>query len=144
MDVYYWQNAAEVVAKNRKLFNQLANITQSLYAVGRRKQEDVLQAELELGLLDDREAQVLTMAETSRASLAKLIGLQAAQRSLYKEFPQLPTIMRQEDAQARLNEHPLLRLEQARISATQKNVEIARQAYKPEWALDVTYGFWDG
>jgi len=144
LDVYYWQNAAEVVAKNRQLFSQLSNITQSLYAVGRRKQEDVLQAELELGLLDDREAQVLTMAEKSRATLAKLIGPQAAQRSLYKEFPQLPSITNQEEVPARLNEHPLLQLEQARISATQKNVEIARQAYKPEWALDVTYGFRDG
>jgi len=61
LDVYYWQNAAEVVAKNRRLFNQLVNTTQSLYAVGRRKQEDLLQAELELVVLDDRQTQVTTM-----------------------------------------------------------------------------------
>jgi outer membrane protein TolC len=144
LDVYYWQNSVEVVAKNRKLFNELSNITQSLYAVGRRKQEDVLQAELELGLLDDRETQVLTMAEISRANLAKLIGPQAAQRPLYKQFPNLPPIVSQVGKPERLNEHPLLQFEQARIDASQKNVEIARQAYKPEWALDVTYGFRDG
>ena len=144
LDVYYWQNAAEVVAKNRKLFNQLVNTTQSLYAVGRRKQEDVLQAELELGLLDDRQTQVTTMVEVSRANLGKLIGSQAADRPLYKEFPSLPTVVNQENKSARLNQHPLLQFEQARISASQKNVEIARQAYKPEWALDVTYGFRDG
>ena len=144
LDVYYWQNAAEVVSKNRKLFNQLVNITQSLYAVGRRKQEDVLQAELELGLLDDRQSQVETMIETSRAKLAKLIGPDAAERPLFKEFPVLPEVVGQEKKDERLNQHPLLQLEQTRINASQKNVEIARQAYKPEWALDVTYGFRDG
>lgn len=144
LEVYYWQNAAEVVAKNRKLFKQLVNTTQSLYAVGRRKQEDVLQAELELGLLDDRQTQVTTMVEVSRANLGKLIGAQAADRPLFKDFPSLPTIMTQENKSVRLTQHPLLQIEQARISASQKNVEIARQAYKPEWALDVTYGFRDG
>jgi outer membrane protein TolC len=144
LDVYYWQNAAEVVAKNRRLFNQLVNTTQSLYAVGRRKQEDVLQAELELGLLDDRQTQVATMVEISRANLAKLIGPQAADRPLFTEFPSLPTIVNQDNKSERLNQHPVLQIEQARISASQKDVEIARQTYKPEWALDVTYGFRDG
>jgi outer membrane protein TolC len=144
LDVYYWQNAAEVVSNNRKLFNQLVNVTQSLYAVGRRKQEDVLQAELELGLLDDRQTQVETMIETSRAKLAKLIGSDAAERPLFKDFPVLPEVVGQDQKEERLNQHPLLLLEQAKINASQKNVEIARQAYKPEWALDVTYGFRDG
>lgn len=144
LDVYYWQNAADVVAKNRKLFNQLVNITQSLYAVGRRKQEDVLQAELELGLLDDRQTQVTTMIEMSRARLAKLIGSSAADRPLFKAFPVLPAVVSQDNKDEDLNQHPLLQLEQARINASQKNVEIARQAYKPEWALDVSYGFRDG
>ncbi len=144
LDVYYWQNAAAVVAKNRELFNQLVNITQSLYAVGRRKQEDVLQAELELGLLDDRQTQVVTMIEMSRANLAKLIGPAGASRPLLKDFPALPEVISQDQKDERLNLHPLLQLEQARINVSQKNVEIARQAYKPEWALDVTYGFRDG
>ena len=144
LDVYYWQNAAGVVAKNRELFNQLVNITQSLYAVGRRKQEDVLQAELELGLLDDRQTQVVTMIEMSRANLAKLIGPEAAGRPLFKEFPVLPAVVSQDLKDERLQQHPLLQFEQARINASMNNIEIARQAYKPEWALDVTYGFRDG
>lgn len=144
LDVYYWQNAAEVVAKNRQLFNQLVNITQSLYAVGRRKQEDVLQAELELGLLEDRQTQVTTMIEMSRANLAKLIGPEAADRPLLKAFPVLPAIVSQHMKDEYLQQHPLLQFEQARIDASQKNIEISRQAYKPEWALDVTYGFRDG
>ena len=144
LDVYYWQNAAEVVAKNRHLFNQLVNITQSLYAVGRRKQEDVLQAELELGLLDDRQTQVATMIEMSRANLAKLIGPEAADRPFLKTFPALPAVVNLDRKDERLEQHPLLQFEQARINASQKNVEIARQTYKPEWALDITYGFRDG
>lgn len=144
LDVYYWQHAAEVVAKNRRLFRQLVKVTESLYAVGRRKQQDVLRAELELGLLDDRETQVTTMVEMMRANLAKLIGQQAAYRPLAAEFPSLPVIPNPDDSRERLAQHPLLELEQARVDASQKDVAIARQAYKPAWLLDVTYGFRDG
>ncbi len=144
LDVYYWQHAAEVVANNRKLFRQLVKVTESLYAVGRRKQQDVLRAELELGLLDDRETQVTAMVEMTRANLAKLIGQQAAYRPLTIEFPILPAIPDPEVSRQRLVKHPLLEIEQARVDASQKDVAIARQAYKPAWLLDVTYGFRDG
>ena len=144
LDVYYWQHAADLVARNRKLFKQLVNVTESLYAVGRRKQQDVLRAELELGLLDDRETQVATMVEMQRANLAKLIGQQAAYRPLSTAFPSLPEIPAPEISRQLLTRHPLLDLEQARVDASQKDVAIARQAYKPAWLLDVTYGFRDG
>ena len=144
LDVYYWQHAADVVAKNRELFRQLVKVTESLYAVGRRKQQDVLRAELELGLLDDRETQVTTMVEMTRANLAKLINQQAAYRPLTTQFPSLPVIPSPEISRDRLAQHPLLEFEQARVDASQKDVAIARQAYKPAWLLDVTYGFRDG
>jgi outer membrane protein TolC len=144
LEIYYWQRAAEVVAENRKLFKQLVRVTESLYAVGRRKQQDVLRAELELGLLDDRETQVVTMVEMSRANLAKLIGQQAASRPLTTAFPSLPNIPEPETSKQRLAQHPLLEYEQTRVDASQKEVEIARQAYKPSWLLDVTYGHRDG
>ena len=144
LDVYYWQHAADVVAKNRKLFKQLVKVTESLYAVGRRKQQDVLRAELELGLLDDRETQVTAMVEMTRANLAKLINQQAAYRPLTTAFPSLPDIPNPQISKQRLAQHPLLDLEQARVDASQKDVAIARQAYKPAWLLDVTYGFRDG
>ena len=133
-----------MVARNRKLFKQLVNVTESLYAVGRRKQQDVLRAELELGVIDDRETQVTTMVEMARANLAKLIGQEAAYRPLTTPFPSLPNISNPEISQERLAQHPLLEFEQARVDASQKDVAIARQAYKPAWLLDVTYGFRDG
>ena len=144
LDVYYWQHAVDVVDKNRKLFRQLVKVTESLYAVGRRKQQDVLRAELELGLLDDRETQVVTMLEMTQAKLAKLIGPQAAYRPLTTQFPLLPIIPNPGTSRERLAQHPLLEFEQARVDASQKDVAIARQAYKPAWLLDVTYGFRDG
>ena len=144
LDVYYWQHASDVVSKNRKLFRQLVNVTESQYAVGRRKQQDVLRAELELGLLDDRETQITTMVEMTRANLAKLISQQAAYRPLATAFPSLPDIPDPVTSKRRLEQHPLLEFEQARVDASQKDVAIARQAYKPAWLLDVTYGFRDG
>jgi outer membrane protein TolC len=103
-----------------------------------------LRAELELGLLDDRETQVTTMVEMQRANLAKLIGQQAASRPLTRTFPTLPEIPNPQTSKQRLAQHPLLEYEQSRVNASQKDVDIARQAYKPAWLLDVTYGYRDG
>ena len=54
LDLYYWSKARELVRESRPFFDDLATITRSLYAVGRRNQQDVLRAELELSRLDDR------------------------------------------------------------------------------------------
>ena len=40
LEVYYWVNAGGVVNKTRALFDQLVEVTEGQYAVGRRNQQD--------------------------------------------------------------------------------------------------------
>ena len=53
LDVYFWQQAATYVGESRAAFSDLVEVTQSLYAEGRRTQHDVLRAQLELSRIDD-------------------------------------------------------------------------------------------
>lgn len=142
-ETFYWMRAEQIVAANKRLFKEMVDITESQYAAGRRNQQDVLRAELELGLLDDRLTDIQQKQETSRANLSKWIGAEA-QRQLPDEFPALNEPPALEAIQAALPQHPALRMEQAHIDVNRKNVSIAREAYKPAWTLGLDYGIRDG
>ena len=70
-EVFYWERARGLVEATRPYFKDLATITQSLYSVGRRSQQDVLRAELELSRLDNRllEIERRRLASPSTASI---------------------------------------------------------------------------
>ncbi len=144
LETFYWDAAERVVRESRELFRQLVNITQAHYAAGRQNQQDVTRAQLELGLLDDREIRIQTMRERQRARLAKWIGGEHAGRPLTPGIPPLPGPPARADIAAVLGEHPVLKVADARVAAAEDSVALARQAYRPGWMLDVTYGFRDG
>ncbi|MGD8998947.1 MAG: TolC family protein [Granulosicoccaceae bacterium] len=143
LERYYWIQAGQLVRSNRRLFNQLVDITQSQYAAGRRNQQDVLRAELELGLLDDRLNHIQQQDEAAQAALAKWIG-QAASRDLPATLPELPTPPQRDAIKTMLPRHPLIRQSAADIEASNHGMKIAREAYKPAWSIGVDYGIRDG
>ena len=145
LETFYWEAAGRVVNESRDLFNQLVNITQAHYAAGREQtQQDVTRAQLELGLLDDRLVRIRTMQDQQRAKLGKWLGPAHARRPLTGEPPRLAEVPPAAAIAAGLDRHPVLEAAAARIAAAEDGVALARQAYKPGWMLDVTYGFRDG
>ena len=144
LELLYWQNAEEVVKNSYQLFSQLTTITQSQYQSGMQKQQDVLRAELELGLLADRLDDIQSNQKASYAQFSKLVGLQNEALSIVRSIPQLPNISFSDDPRTRLREHPKMYSEDAKVERSQYGIELARQEYKPEWLIDVTYGFRDG
>jgi len=143
LDVYYWQRAHTLVSESRPFFADLATITRSLYAVGRKTQQDVLRAELELSRLDDRLIEIERERSGSRAALAQWIGRDAA-RPLATNLPtwnQVPALelMRQD-----LLAHPSLRASDAQIEARDAGVDLAAERSKPVWAVDLGYKYREG
>lgn len=143
LDVHYWEHAHRVVAESRPFFADLAEVTRSLYAVGRKNQQDVLRAELELGRLDDRLIEIDRQRRTARAVLRQWIGSDA-DRPLPPSLPAPGAGLTREELHARLEDHPLLHAAAARITARETGVELANQRSKPGWALDVGYSYRDG
>ncbi len=137
------------VAKQRKLarinaeaisaFSDLAEITQEYYATGRVQQQDVLQAAVELAKVEDRATRIAQSEQQARARLAIWIG-EAAYRDLGDTWPLLETAASVDAIKENLLIHPRIQALQKSISAAETGVELARQKYRPEFALDVTYG----
>ena len=137
------------VAKQKKLarinadaigaFTDLAEITQQYYATGRVQQQDVLQAAVELAKVEDRATRIAQNEQQARARLAMWIG-EAAYRDLEETWPPLDSGASVDAIKENLLIHPRIQALQKSISAAETGVELAKQKYKPEFALDVTYG----
>ncbi len=143
LDAYYWTQAAALVGESRPLFDDLAAITQSLYAVGRRDQQDVLRADLELSRLDDRLLQIETQRLAAQGALQEWIGL-AARRPVSAALPNWPTPPEFSALEAALAEHPDLTAAAARVTTQEHAIELAEAQFKPGWMLDFGYGYREG
>ena len=143
-ELFYWWGAETVVKQNQDLFEQLVEVTQHRYAVGKRSQHDVIRARLEFSMLDDRLERIRTRQDQSRAELARWIGSEAAQRMLVSSFPELPSIPPRQQLVEKLVDHPMIKSDQNKVKASQEAVALAREGYKPEFSLGVNYGIRGG
>ena len=137
--IYLHQEREKILRQSLVVFTDLAEITRDYYASGRSHQQDVVQAQLELSRVKERLARIQQQQDQARARLAEWIGADA-----YRELDaQWPQIRQPETAQkiiSNLPEHPRLRAWQHEIAKARTSEEIARQAYKPGFAIDLAYG----
>jgi len=143
LESYYWRRAADIVAESRPFFSDLATITRSLYAVGSKTQYDVLRSELELSRLDDRLIDIERQQSGARATLSEWIG-EESRRPIAMKLPswsELPTL---QVLHENLLAHPAVTAADAGIAARLAGVDVAREKFKPGWAIDVGYGFRGG
>lgn len=143
LDLHYLQHAHALVLETRPFFAELAGITRSLYAVGRRSQQDVLRAELELSRLDDRLVDIERRRSGARAALAQWIGASAA-RPVASGLPPWNEIPTRVALEAALQAHPLLQAADARIEAQSAAVGVAEKRSKPGWAVELGYSYREG
>lgn len=143
LDAYYAQQAWETLNESRPFFSDLVTTTESLYSVGRSSQHDVLRAELELSMLDDRLIEVARARSAARAALSRWLG-EEAYRPVAPKLPVWQPLPALEDLRSRLQEHPALAAADAGVSARQAAVRVAEENKKPGWALDLGYGYREG
>lgn len=139
LDYLYQLNALTTIQEYRQWFEQLVEITQSHYASGRRNQQDVIQAQLELARLDDKDKLFETKRDSSASVLARWIGQENVRSIKVRDLPTLPALPQNEVSLA-LNNHPILQIQNKTIDAANHNVSQAKQSYWPGFSVDVIYG----
>jgi len=143
LELYFLDRAENLILESRPFFADLSDTTRSLYAVGRKSQQDVLRAELELSRLDDRLVDIERRRRQARAMLAEWIGVEA-ERPIAASWPSWPVLPALEELRDRLDRHPLLLAASAEVDASDTGVDIAEERQKPRWSLDVGYGYREG
>lgn len=143
LEAFYWTRAADILGESQMAVENLIQVSQFLYSTGRQNQQDVFRAELEYSLLEDRLVGIAAKQDVARAELAKWIGADGA-RPLPVTLPELAEPRPPGDVLAALAGHPSIAAEDRLIQARQSDIDLARQAYQPEWNVDLTYGFRGG
>ena len=137
--IYLHQERQKILKQSLIVFTDLAEITRDYYANGRAHQQDVVQAQLELSKVEERLARIQQQEEEARARLAERIGGNA-HRSLDPTWPQVNQTLSTLQIIAKLTDHPRIRAWQHEIAKSKTSEEIARQAYKPGFAVELAYG----
>lgn len=140
LELHYQTGARALIADSQRVFDELVEVTKAQYRNGRANLQDVLSAQLERALLDDRARSVEADYALARAGLERWAGPLAAEVALPADLPELndpPGLAQLREA---LNSHPLLQASNARVAAGQSAVQAAREQYKPGWMLNLTYG----
>lgn len=149
LDVWRSQQSIRLIEKNRGLFEQLADVAEAGYtsATMGSRQQDVIRASLELTRLEDRLTALQLQLASSREALTEWIGPDQAQQEVSDHVP--PELLKPlPEAWAKTSDdalirHPAIRATDQLIDAQVIDVDLARQAYKPEWAVFAQYGYRD-
>lgn len=143
LETFYWQRTQVIVDQSRPFFEDLLTVTRDMYSVGRKNQQDLLRAELELSRIDDRLIDIGSRHAKSIASLSQWIG-SASNRPVADRLPGWTQVPALELLHGNLLQHPALKAAEARVDASKANVDLAEERFKPGWAMDLGYGHRDG
>lgn len=142
-NLYYEIEAGKIIKDTSSLFRKLVEITEAQYAAGRVNQQDVIRADLELSRLEDRETSIQSKQDVLRAQLALWVG-DSAWKEIEPQLPALPELPEKYDVNLLLTEHPSVKTASAKVAASQKMTDMARQDYKPGYNAFIEYRKRDG
>lgn len=146
LKVYLKEGARDIVKTNTELFKQLVTVSQSQYVAGRKKQQDVLQAEVEFSLIEDQLEKVESELEVARAALARWVGVENAALSINDSTDFLDDLMLSEQQMSLnlLKQHPSIGQRDAMIDIAKQDVGLAREKKSTQWGFDINYGIRQG
>ncbi|MDG1733267.1 MAG: TolC family protein [Thalassotalea sp.] len=168
LDAYYIDQSIRLVTQNRKLFEQLIDLTESSYASakGNTSQQDVIRAEVELSKIDDRIVQLRQQKNRFQGQLSQWLSNYNGNNSEIKESlfnfhnisldQKLPNIdvlnsnlvftdtwLPQEQLVNSFVKHPAVLALDRKLKAASTGITLANQKYKPEWGITASYGYRD-
>ncbi len=166
LDAYRVQQSIALIEDDRALFLQLADVAEASYssALGKTRQQDIVRAQLELTRLDERLDKLSQQKNRYEGKLNQWIsnysatqhqelveGLWLHDLNLGSKLPQIDLIQaglvidKKWQPAAQLVryfvKHPAVQALDKKIETTKTGIALAKQKYKPEWALNASYGY---
>lgn len=160
LDAYQARQSALLIEQNRALFDQLVDISLASYSsvLGRTRQQDLIQAQLEQTRIEDRLTRLAQMQEMAEQKLLEWLmpsvtnfSADASHSSGYaSEQPQLKSKYAERwqgkppgnsELASYLVQHPSVQKIDQSIAMAGTAVQLAKQKYKPEWGIQASYGY---
>ncbi len=151
LDVAQAKQHQALVREDIATVEQLVDTTSSAYesGVGKVRQQDVLDARLELAKMQEQLSGIIQREEQARASLLTLLGEMGNALSIAPVIPPIPlpdvALEQRPDSRQRLAEHlamhPSVRVLAVDHTVASQAVEIAKQKKAPQWAVNGGYAY---
>ncbi|MGD8568016.1 MAG: TolC family protein [Gammaproteobacteria bacterium] len=141
LDVYLQHQSLLLLQENLKVFKQFNEVARYQYRVGRGNQQDVIRAQLEQNLLEDRIAITEAKYESAVAVLTKWLGVERISKELDMQFPEFSDLPSEQRVLSNLEQHPTMRMRKMRVTAAENGVKYASSQRHPGWAFKVQYGY---
>lgn len=159
LELGYQQVAEGVMRENRRLLVELENYVQTNYSIGKSEAQDLLNAQLQVSKLDEKlqanqQVQRRLISQLSEWLGSDWLGTQAISSQVLdsqgtlKATNQIDWSVLENKLATNLDstkhyqllmEHPLVKITDATISSNQTQVELAEQAYTPQFGVEVMY-----
>jgi outer membrane protein TolC len=136
----YSQKALEITSRNKARLQQLAEISEARYRVGKAMQQDVLRAQVEVSMLLQRTVALEQQRETAAARLNTLMGrpmeapLPPAAEPVREELPVLNEL-----AQLAQANDPMLKREESMVERNKVAITMAKKEYVPDLSAGYMY-----
>ncbi|MEZ9702592.1 TolC family protein [Vibrio sp. 10N.261.46.E12] len=159
LELGYHQKAESVIRQNRRLLVELENYVQTNYSIGKSEAQDLLNAQLQVSKLDEKlqanqQVQRRLISQLSEWLGSDWLGNQAIgsqtldSQGTLKATNQIDWSVLENKLATNIDstkhyqllmEHPLVKITDATISSNQTQVELAEQAYTPQFGIEVMY-----
>ncbi|MEZ9391268.1 TolC family protein [Vibrio splendidus] len=164
LELGYQQVAESIINENRRLLVELENYVQTNYSIGKSEAQDLLNAQLQVSKFDEKlqanqQVQRRLISQLSEWLGSDWLGSQAINSQAVDPQTLEPqvrlhatnqidwSLLESKLATNRdstkhyqlLMEHPLVKITDATISSNQTQVELAEQAYTPQFGVEVMY-----
>ncbi len=150
LDVARYTGTIALIERDRVLFEQMVDLAESSYrnALGRSRQQDLVQAQLELTRLEDRLAMLRQQQEVGVARLREWLPSEILP-AVSGKLPDIDVTAQDYNGVVSPNllslllAHPAIRSLDIKIQQGSTGVELARQNYRPQWGVNAAYAYRD-
>ncbi len=142
-DLQFVYDATEVLARNRSLLEQLAQVAQSRYSVGQGNQQDLIKSQVEISVLQTRQVELDRRRQSLESEINALLSREpGAELARPEPVGQVPVLLPVEKLQSiAMQNAPTLRAQRSTIDSRQLGLEVARRDYYPD--LEVMGGYFN-
>lgn len=142
LDLYFPSVALDLVQQVEADYRRQVEWSEVAYKTGKLTQEETLALRGMLETTRDRLAELSRQQARARAGLVRWVG-PAAARSLeaLTDAGPPPPLAKLVEA---LEQHPELTVLDEAVGVAQADVKLARESYKPDWSVDLSYGLRGG
>ena len=151
LELGYQQRAEQIMLENRKLMKYMENFIQTNYSIGKSEAQDLLNAQLQVSKLDEKLQANAQMQRRLISQLSEWLGsdwlanvesLQASNQLNWDTLNnKLASSIDSTKHYQQLSQHPMVKMADVSISANKTQVEIAEQAYNPQFGVEVMYAY---